>query len=412
MIAQADANSPDVRVAQARLREARANRDAIAGARLPRLNASGAATTNRVSENGQIPIGNIPGFPRDYDLYDAGFDASWEIDLWGHAARQTEAASARAQAAEAEQRSVLVSLHAEIAQSYVDLRAAQALLASAKADALAQDQLARLTQQRFEAGESSRSDYIRAESRARAAAAQAPVLEADIRAAAYRIALLVGQPPEAMNDPLLGNAPIPTPPADIAMGLRSDMLRRRPDIQAAERRLAAATADVGVATAELFPRFSLIGSIGQQARTPGDLTDNASMRFQFGPSLHWPIFSGGAIRAQIRGADARADAAAANYEKAVLTALNESETAANRLKNTAETLMQSLAARDAQQQALGFAEQRYRSGEENRLSLLQAQSTYAETQKALSQAQAAHVRAAISLYKALGGGWSMQQVDQ
>ncbi|MBK5264825.1 MAG: TolC family protein, partial [Alphaproteobacteria bacterium] len=234
LIAQANANSPDVRVAQARLREARANRDAVAGTGLPRLNASGAATTNRVSENGQIPIANIPGFPRDFDLYDAGFDASWEIDLWGHAARQTEAASARAEAVEAEQRSVLVSLHAEIAQSYIDLRTAQALLASAKADALAQDQIAHLTRQRLDAGESSRSDYVRAESRARASAAQTPVLEADIRAAIDRIALLVGQPPEAMDDVLIGAAPIPTAPADIAMGLRSDMLRRRPDIMAAE----------------------------------------------------------------------------------------------------------------------------------------------------------------------------------
>src|SRR5690606_28992841 len=151
--------------------------------------------------------------------------------------------------------------------------------------------------------------------------------DADARAAAYRLALLTGQPPEALADRLLVRAPIPNGPAAVAAGLRSDLLRRRPDVARAERELAAATADVGVATAELFPRFSLLGSIGRQARNGGDLDAGGSTRFTVGPSLHWPIFAGGAIRANIRAAGARADAAAARYEQAVLTALSDSETA-------------------------------------------------------------------------------------
>lgn len=404
LIAAADAGSPDLRAAQARLAEARANRDAAAGGRLPQLNASGSATTNRLSENGQIPIGNIPGFKRDFDLFDAGFDASWEIDLWGRTARTVEGAQARAEAADADRRATLVSLHAEVARTYVELRAAQARLASLQTDADAQAKIADLTRQRFAAGEASRFDRDRADGQARATAAQLPGVRADITAAAYRLTLLIGKPPEAVDPALLTPAPIPDAPAGIAMGLRSDLLRRRPDVAAAERRLAAATADVGVATADLFPRFSLLGSIGQQARSTGDLTDAASTRFQFGPSFHWPIFDAGRIRASIRGAKARAQGAAAAYESAVLGALHDSETAANRFAHAAETQEQSAAARDAQHSALDLARQRYRAGEADLIELLTVETAYAGAERVATDAQAARAVQAIALYKALGGG--------
>jgi outer membrane protein TolC len=190
------------------------------------------------------------------------------------------------------------------------------------------------------------------------------------------------------------------------MGLRSELLTRRPDIIATERQLAAATADVGVATAELFPRLSLLGSIGQQAQSPGDLIDSGSLHFQFGPSLHWPIFAAGSIRAKVRAADARADAAAARYEQAVLTALNESETAANRFVQAAETARRSTAARDAQRTALDLAEQRYRSGEDDLLAVLQARSAFEQADRAASDAGAQQTLQAVALYKALGGGWA------
>lgn len=405
LIAEADAGNLDVKIAEARLREARANRDAAAGGRLPQVNVAGSATKNRISQNGQIPIGRIPGVSRDFDLYDAGFDASWEIDLWGHAAQQVKAASARAAAAEADRHGAIVSLHAEIARTYVELRAAQARRANVAADAEAQAGLAKLTHQRFIAGEASRFDDARAAAQAGAIAAQVPGLDADIRASAYRIALLLGKPPEALADLLIA-APLPRAPATIAMGLRSELLTRRPDLISAERQLAAATADVGVATAELFPRLSLLGSIGQQAQSLGDLTDSGSMRFQFGPSLHWPIFAAGSIRAKVRAADARADAAAARYEQAVLTALSESETAANRFAQAAEAARRSAAARDAQHTALGLAEQRYPSGEDDLLAVLQARSAYEQADRAASDAGAQQALQAVGLYKALGGGWT------
>jgi len=406
LIAAADAGNLDNRAARARLAEARANRDAAAGGRLPQIDATGSATTNRMSENGQIPIGNIPGFSRDFDLYDAGFDASWELDLWGRTERTVEGAQARADAAAADHRGVIVSLHAEVARTYVELRAAQARLASIQTDAEAQTKIAELTRQRFEAGEASRFDYNRAEGQARATAAQLPAIRADISAAAYRLALLTGKPPEAVEADLLVTAPIPQAPDMIARGLRSDLLRRRPDIVAAERRLAAATADVGVATADLFPRFSLIGSIGQQARSPGDLTDGGSTRFSIGPSFHWPVFDRGRIHAAIRGAEARAEGAAAGYEAAVLGALSESETAANRFAHAKEALTQSIAARDAQRSALELARQRYRSGEADLIELLTVESSYAAAERAATDTQATRATLAIALFKALGGGVS------
>ncbi len=330
LVERAIAQNLDLKAAEARLREARARRDAVAGQRLPQVDVTASATRNRISENGEIPINRLPGFDRDLWLYEAGFDASWEIDLWGHRSRAVEGASARAQAAAEARRDTLVRVIAEVVRSYVDLRSAQELLASATAEAQAQESIAQLVEERFRGGESSRFDYLRADGQARTTRAAVPGFEAAAHAAAYQLALLTGQPPEALGGLLREPRPLPQSPAAAGAGLRSELLRRRPDVRAAERQLAAATAEVGVATAELFPRLSLVGSIGQQAQNGGDLLAQASNQFSVGPALYWPVFAGGTIRANIRAADARADAAAAAYEAAVLGALSDSETALNR----------------------------------------------------------------------------------
>lgn len=404
LVESAVARNLDLREAEATLRAARADRDAAAGGRLPAVNAAGSATTNRLSENGQIPIGAIPGFDRNLNLFDAGFDASWEIDLWGRNARTIEAANARADAADAARAAMTTQVIAEAVRAYADLRTAQARAASAGADADAQAGIARLTEQRYRAGEASRFDFVRADAQARATAAAIAGLNADATAAAYRLALLTGQPPEALISELRAPGPIPQPRA-IAAGLRADLLRRRPDIRQAERTLAAATADIGVATANLFPRFSLLGSIGQQAQHGGDLASAASTRFSVGPSFSWPIFAGGTIRAQIRAADARADAAAARYEKAVLAALGDSETALNRYAAAQSMRKDRDAARDRTAEALDLARQRYRAGEDDLIVLLDAQSAFSAADAQAIDAHAAELQAAIALYKALGGGW-------
>ncbi|WP_213980651.1 TolC family protein, partial [Sphingomonas sp. dw_22] len=199
-------------------------------------------------------------------------------------------------------------------------------------------------------------------------------------------------------------APPATPDA-VLVGLRSVLLERRPDIRQAERELAAATADVGVATADLFPRFSLLGSIGQQARMPGDLVSGDSTRLQIGPSFSWPIFAGGTIRAQIRAADARAQGAAARYEKAVTGALSDSEAAINRFLNARTAEADAAASLERESAAFALAERRAQSGEDDRLTLLRARESLLAAQRRADQSRAAQGQAAIALFKALGGGW-------
>lgn len=405
LVARAIASAPDLKEAEARLAEARANRDAAAGGRLPSVQATGSATENRLSENGQLPIGSILGVDREFRLFDIGFDASWELDFWGRRTRQVEAANARADAALFGQRDVMLTLIGEVARSYFDLRAAQADAASARAVAASDAELARLTQLRFAAGEASRLELERAEGEARTSAAAIPDAEARAAAAAYRIAALVGAAPEEVAPDLRKPAPLPASPDRILVGVRSELLERRPDIRLAERELAAATADIGVATADLFPRFSLFGSIGQQARTPGDLFSGESTRLQIGPSFSWPIFSGGTIRAQIRAADARAQGAAARYEKAVLGALSDSEAAINRFLNARTTEAEASAALERERAAYALAGKRQARGEDDRLTLLRAREVLLSAEQRTNQAKAAKGQAAIALYKALGGGW-------
>ncbi|MEP6884266.1 MAG: efflux transporter outer membrane subunit [Gammaproteobacteria bacterium] len=395
----------DIKVADARLREARANRDAAAGQRLPQADLSASAARHRISENGEIPIARIPGFKRDLWLYEVGFDASWEIDLWGHQSSAVQAASARTEVAADARRDTLVRVVAEVVRSYVDLRGAQEQSANATADAQAQDSVATLIDERFRAGESSRFDYLRAQAQAHSTRAAVAGFEATAQAAAYQLALLTGQPPEALTQRLSVAANLPKNSATVNAGLRSDLLRRRPDVRRAERQLAAATADAGVATAELFPRLSLVGSIGQQSQTGGDLLTQGSSRFSVGPSLHWPIFAGGTIRANIRAANARTDSAAAIYESAVLTALKDSETAINRFTAAKSSERDRELARQLSEEALNLARQRYRAGEDDLIVLLNAQSAYMVAEQQDITARTATLEALASLYKSLGGGW-------
>ncbi|MEG3149572.1 efflux transporter outer membrane subunit [Sphingomonas sp. ZT3P38] len=405
LVARAIADGPDLAEAEARLAEARANRDAVAGARLPSLTATGSATETVLSRNGQLPVGQIPGFQREFRLFDGGFDASWEIDLWGRRVREGQAAAAREEAALFARRDVMLSLIAEVARNYLDLRTAQASAATARATADADAELARLTRLRRDAGEASQLEAETAEGAARTSAAAVPDAEAAATAAAYRIATLVGSTPEEVGATLRAPAPLPASPDEILVGVRSELLERRPDVRRAERELAAATADIGVATADLFPRFSLLGGIGQQARTPGDLFSGGSTRLQIGPSLSWPVFSGGTIRAQIRGADARGQGAAARYEKAVLGALSDSETAINRFVNARNAALEAGAALARERAAFALAERRVASGEDDRLALARGRKSVLAAERRESDAAGRKAQAAVALFKALGGGW-------
>lgn len=406
LIERALASSPDLAQATARVAEARALREAAQGGGGPQVNASGTATLNRVSENGQIPIGNIPGFDPEFPLIDTGFDASWEIDLWGKTSRTIEQARGVEGAAEWRRRDAVVSLTAEIARTYVEFRLAQANLATAQAEHDASASSADLAALRFDKGEGSKLDADQAAADREARKALLAQAQSDVAGAAYRLAALVGSPPEEILPGLLASeAKIPLPPNAIASGIRSELLERRPDIRIAESELAAATAGIGVAKADLYPRISLVGSIGVQAQEPGDLPSGDSVRYAFGPSFHWPIFTMGRVRAQIRAADARADQKAAAYEGALVKALAETEAAANRFAASVTASPNVRASLEREQNAYRLAQMLFDRGETSRIELDRARLRLAGAERKEAEARAGRASYAIALYKALGGGW-------
>ena len=411
LIEAAVAHNLDLREAEANLRAARAQRDAAAGHALPELSVSGSAGEQQVSANGELPVNHIPQFNRRFSLYDVGFDASWEIDLWGGTRRTVEAAQHRAEAAAARQHDTLLQVVAEVVRTYAELRGSQASLAAARKDVEAQNGIARLVHERLAAGEASNLDDARAQSQAHNASAAVAGIDASVHAAANELALLTGRAPESLADLATSEGSLPLPPASVAMGLRSDVLKRRPDVRAAEADLAAATSDIGVETANLFPTVSLVGSLGQQAQHPHDLGQGSSTYFNIGPSLHWPVFSGGSIRAQIRGADARAAAAAARYEKTVLGALADSETAANRYAAARTALDEREAARARSAAALELTRERFQKGDGDRVDVFEAESTYAVAARARVSAAQEALEDYAALVKALGGGWGTSEED-
>ncbi|KPL69276.1 hypothetical protein SZ64_14885 [Erythrobacter sp. SG61-1L] len=412
LVERALATSPDIRQATARIAEARAMREAAQGGRKPQVTMTRDTTLNRISENGQIPVGNIPGFDPEFPLIDSGFDASWEVDTWGRTTREIERARAVEHAAQWAQRDAVVSLTAEIARTYVDFRLAQEQLATARTEQQASTALAELTALRAKAGEGSRleAEQVSAEREARAGAvAQA---QADVAGAAYRLAALVGTPPEEIVPDLLASSgPVPAAPDAVASGIRSDLLERRPDIRRAEMDLAAATAGIGVAKADLYPRFTLQGSIGLQAQSADDLLTGESLRYMAGGFFRWPIFNFGRIRAQIRAADAKADGAAAAYEAAIVKALSESEGAANRFAASARSGANAATALQREQQAWTLAGLLFERGETSKLQLEQARLRLTQAERQDAQARAGKAASAIALYKSLGGAWQDEAAE-
>lgn len=405
LIDRALAANSDIAEAEGRLREARAQLGVTHANGLPQATLAGSAQQNRTSLNGAFPLGSLPGYQRNFPLYDASFDASWEIDLWRGQRRAMQSAVSQIEAAHARAAAIRLQTVAEVVRIYAQLRGSQALLIAARADAAAQADTAQIVQQRFKAGEAARFDETRAREQARTAHAPIAGLESDARAAAFALALLTGRPPEAVTALIDTPAALPHLPGNLAVGARADMLRRRPDVRAAEADLAAANANIGVETANLYPHLSLVGGLEPQSRQVGNLLSGNSLGFAVGPRFSWALFDAGRVRAQIHAADARADQASARYTKAVLGALSDSETAINRYSAAQTTVAQRDAALAASTQSLDLARQRYKAGEDDLLALLQAQSAFSSAERAAFQAREGAFEAYAALFKALGGGW-------
>lgn len=405
LIARAVAANLDIVEAEARLREVRAQRGVTRARGLPSTTAKASGQQTQTSLNGQFPAADIPFYDRNFSLFDVGFDASWEIDLWGGQRRAIQAAERQIDAVRARAVDIRLQAVAEVVRAYAQLRGSQGALASLRANVNDAEETARIVRQRVQAGEAAGFDESRAKEQARTAAAALPGLEADMRAAAFRLALLTGRPPEAMSSLIDTPAALPTLPDNVGVGARADMLRRRPDIRAAEADLAAATANVGVETSNLYPKLSLTGSFSQQSRNPGDLVSGDSFGFAVGPRLSWAIFDAGRVRAQIGAANARTDQAAARYTKAVLGALADSETAINRYAAAIATVRERDAARAASRTSLDLARQRYKAGEDDLLAVLQAETAYSNADRAAAQGWQSALESYAALIKALGGGW-------
>lgn len=402
LVRQALETNRDIAVAEARLREARAGRDVAAGGRLPSVQAAGSVARRQLARRGEVPFDRLPGIANAYSLFDAGFDAAWEIDLWGGRRRAVESATATLAAATAGVAETRSRIVAEVVRGYARLRAAQADAATLASEGEALDQLAVLYRDLARAGETTgdAQDAARAERHR----VEAERIEAEAQATELiaMLALLSGRLPEQLRPSLARPAPLPPMPDQVGVGMRAAVLRARPDVAAAEAELAAATADIGVATAQLFPQFSLLGGVGLQSRTADGLASGDALRFGIGPSLRWPIFAAGRIRAQVRAAGARADAAGARYEQAILTALAESETGINRYNAASAIARERRSAEQALATAAERAASRVAAGDDSRVTLLNARVRQLEAARAARASEAQRLIAYAALHKALG----------
>lgn len=402
LVEKAIGQNLDLRIAAARVREARALRGIAASDLFPTVDASGAASRSRGSENLDFPN---PGANDDITLFQAGLDASWEIDVFGGIRRGIEAADADLMRTEESRRGVLVTLLSEVARNYIELRGFQDRLELAREQVKAQKETLDLTQSRARAGLANDLEVAQSLAQLKLREAQIPPLNSGLRQSAHRLSVLLGEEPGKLVADLTAPGTLPQPPAKVPVGLPSDLLRRRPDIREAERGIAGSTARIGVATAELFPKFSLTGGFGLESGDIGDLIDMNSRRWSIAPQIRWRLFDGGAIRNNIEAAKAREEQAVLTYERTVLVALEEVE-------NSLTTLVQDQVQRGvleegvaANRQAVSLATDRYTSGIGDFINVLQTQSALYDSQEALVISRINVSRSLIALYKALGGGW-------
>ena len=414
LITWAVASNLDLRLAVARVREARAARGVVAPASQPQVAAFGAYTHIRRGTN-TISLPTSPADPslgnlleRDSDVFQIGFDARWELDLFGGVRRAVEAAEADIGAALAEYQAVLVTLLGDVARNYLELRGDQAQLAITRHNLAAQQDTRDLSRIRFQAGLSSELDVAQAEAQVATTASQIPALERQARQAIHRLGVLLGQEPGTLIAALSSTAPVPPPPPEVAVGLPAALLQRRPDIRRAERALAAATARIGVATAELYPRLALTGMLSLQSMQLVDLPQGASQFWSLGPSVQWPIFDAGRIRANIHVQDARQEQALIRYEQTVRAALEDVENALIAYRQEQVRQRSLAAAVEAHRRALTLANEVYSKGLADFLNVLEAQRTLLGAESQLAQSNTALSMYVVALYKALGGSWEQE----
>jgi multidrug efflux system outer membrane protein len=411
----------DVRQATARLREARALRRDAKYDLFPQTRV-GAGYSATKSAKDSIPFPTTSD-QRRIELFDTGFDSSWELDLWGRVRQGVNARTAEAEATAFDLRGVQVAVSAEVARSYYELRSLQRQLDVSQQNAENQRQTLEITQTRLDAGRGTAFDTERARTQLESTRAEIPALEGQIAASMHRIAVLTGRQPTALVQELALPKPAATNtataqartdilPTSVDVGSPEALLRRRPDIQSAERRLAEQVALVGVAVGDLFPRVSFTAGFGISGETPADLAGTSAFRYGIGPSVTWPAFNIGRVRARIKASEARTDGALARYEQTVLVAIEEVESslvAFDKARARRERLVEAAL---ASERAAELAHTRFEGGLTDFLQVLDAERTRLVSEEQVARSLGETSTSLVAVYKALGGGWAVPEATK
>ncbi len=401
LVVRAMASNLSVQQATSRIRQARAGRGVVASGFWPTANVSGSyARTYNGRSSG------AGSNSRSADLFQGALDAAWELDVFGGIRRDIEASEADIQAAVEDRRDVMVTLASEVALNYLDLRGLQQELIIAKQNLETQKRSAELTRKRFEGGFVGSLDVANADAQVATTLSIIPQQEAAAQQAIYNLGLLIGGHPTALQAELTTAKAIPFTPPEVPIGLPSDLLRRRPDIRRSEAKLHAATARVGVAVSDLFPKFSITGSLGLEANKLAGLGNWSNRFWSFGPTVSWPIFDAGRIRANINVQNEVEQQAFLDYQNSVITALNEVENALvaytqeqNRRKALGDAVT-------ANRRAVDLSTRLYREGQTDFLNVLESQRSLFASEDALVVSNRAVATNLVAVYKALGGGWT------
>ncbi len=400
IVERAVAGNLDVASAKARIREARATRRQAIGALFPVVDGDASATRSRSSAATSASGSNNTG-----NLFQGGFDASFELDLFGANARGVEVSTYGADAADADLRAVLLTLIGDVATNYVEARGAQARASLARRTAASQRETEKLTRNKFTAGSASALDVERAAAQAASTEAAIPTLEAAYAQSLHQLGVLTGEEPTALARVLGNGGPIPGARGAPPAGIPADVLINRPDVRRAERQLAQSTARIGQAEAALYPRVSLTGNIATTALKTGDLAKNSSIGWSFGPTLSVPIFNGGELRAAVEVAEAQRDQSDAAFRLAVLTALQDVENALVNLSKERVRAGKLSSAAASFREAARLSRSLYQSGAASFLDVLDAERSLYSAEDTLLQSRVATTSNFVALNKALGGGW-------
>lgn len=417
LIEEAVAGNLDVATAKARIREARAAYRQAVGALFPTVRHSDSMTRTQGGALSSLRPGGTAGAgsagnaapqigsSRPYTMFQAGFDASWELDLFGATRRAVEAADYGAQASEENLRVTLLTLVGDVASNYVQARGYQARIALARRSAASQDETTQITRNRFAAGSASAVDVANATGQAAATRAAIPALEIAYGETVHRLSLLTGRPPAALDARLARTSPIPVPKLPIATGIPADVLLTRPDVRLAERQYAQATARIGQADAARYPNVSLTGNIATAGTKLGDLGKSSSISWAFGPTLSVPVFNAGKLQAAVEIAEAQRDQSFVAYRSSILTALKDVEDALLSLGKERSRSRNLLTSVTAYRQAASLSQSLYKTGSSGFLDVLTAERSLYMAEDALLQSRVLITADYIALNKALGGGW-------